>query len=64
MDVKRVIETENGAVFFSGTLTGAELEAVITVGLNVLLENGALPYLMEGDETAAKLVMPESKTEQ
>lgn len=64
MDVKRVIETENGAVFFSGTLTGAELEAVITVGLNVLLENGALPYLMEGEETAAKLVMPESKTEQ
>lgn len=64
MDVKRTIETEDGTVFFSGTLKGAELEAVITVGLNTLLQNGALPYLMESEETAAKLVMPEQKTEQ
>jgi hypothetical protein len=64
VDVKRVFETEDGDVHFHGTLTGHELEAVITVGLNTLLQNGALPYLMENEETAVKLVMPESKTAQ
>jgi hypothetical protein len=64
VDIKRIIETEDGTVFFQGTLTGAELEAVITVGLNTLLQAGALPYLMENDESNAKVVFPENPTEQ
>ena len=64
MDIKRTIETDDGIVFFQGTLKGAELEAVITVGLNTLLQAGALPYLMETDEANAKVVLPGNNTEQ
>ena len=64
MDIKRTIETEDGTIFFQGTLKGAELEAVITVGLNTLLQAGALPYLMDDGDAAAKVVFPENNTEQ
>lgn len=64
MEIKRTIETDDGTVFFQGTLNGPELEAVITVGLNTLLQAGALPYMMGSKETTAKLVHPETDTEQ
>jgi hypothetical protein len=47
MYIKRLIETEHGAVEFSAELSGEELEVVITVGLNTLLRAGALPFLTE-----------------
>lgn len=64
MDIKRTIETEDGTVFFQGSLNGPELEAVISVGLNTLLQAGALPYLMDTKETAAKVIVPDPGIEQ
>lgn len=42
MYVSKVVETEDGTVSFEGELTEAELEAVVSVGLNVLLKTGSL----------------------
>lgn len=56
MDVSKVIETEDGMVHFRAKLQGAELEAVISVGLNVLLQTGALPYMSGDNENIAGLV--------
>jgi hypothetical protein len=58
--INRVIETPDGDVKFEGTLQGAELEAVISVGLLILLQNGALPY-HQGEE---KFVFDEPETSQ
>lgn len=45
MIVNQVVETEEGTVTFQGELTDAELEAVVSVGLNVLLKTGSLVRL-------------------
>ena len=45
MYVSKVVETEEGTVSFEGELTEKELEAVVSVGLNVLLKTGALVQL-------------------
>jgi len=42
MYVKEVIETPEGKVSFEGVLTQKELQAVVSVGLNVLLRTGAI----------------------
>lgn len=60
MQVNKVIETPNGEVKFEGVLDGAELEAVITVGLLTLLQNGALPY----HQGESKFVFDGPETEQ
>lgn len=65
MEVKKVLENSKGeAVYFQGTLTGAELEAVIAVGLNTLLKHGALPYLSSTEENHARMSPDASETEQ
>lgn len=50
MQINQVIENENGSVKFSGELSGAELQFVVEVGLNFLMQQGALPFaLVEED---------------
>lgn len=49
MEVNKVFETPDGSVTFQGTLTGRELEAILTVGLNYLLQVGAIVQLKEED---------------
>lgn len=58
MQIKKVIETEDGTVIFTGELKGEELQAVLEVGLNVLYQNGALPFRLVDDESAAHVVFP------
>lgn len=60
MEISKVIETDDGEVKFEGKLVGAELEAVIAVGLLTLLQNGALPY-HQGEQ---KYVFDEPESEQ
>ena len=50
MDVKKVIKTKKGEVTFKGTLSPEEHEYVLAVGLNTLMEAGALPMQIIEDE--------------
>ena len=50
MDVKKVIKTKKGEVSFKGTLSAEEHEYVLAVGLNTLMEAGALPMQIIEDE--------------
>ena len=42
MEIDTVLELPNGSVKFQGTLEPKELEYVIQMGLNVMLQHGAL----------------------
>ena len=44
MRINQVVETEDGAVTFQGNLTGPELAFVLEVGINVLVQRGAIPF--------------------
>jgi hypothetical protein len=50
VDVKKVIKTKKGEVTFKGTLSPEEHEYVLAVGLNTLMEAGALPMQVIEDE--------------
>ena len=47
MEVKKVIKNKYGEVTFKGTLSPEEHEYVLAVGLNTLMEAGALPIQEE-----------------
>lgn len=51
MLINKTIETKEGTVKFEGELEPQELELVISIGLNFLLQNGALPF-MTGDDSS------------
>lgn len=55
MNVNKVIETAEGNITFTGTLTEAEADLVIKVGLNVLLQSGTLPFSLSSDDEDATL---------
>lgn len=46
MLVSKSIETPQGTVKFEGELEANELDFVIKIGLNVLLQQGAIPMVM------------------
>ena len=45
MQVKKVVEREDGSVVFQGILEGPELAFVIETGLDVILQMNANPFL-------------------
>jgi hypothetical protein len=47
--INKSIETEEGTVKFEGELEQAELDLVLQVGLNFLLQQGALPFTTKMD---------------
>lgn len=49
MKVDKVFETPEGTVRFQAELTQKELDAVVTVGLNYLLQVGAIIRLGEAE---------------
>lgn len=55
MEIKQIIETDEGDVEFHGVLSGIELQAVITVGLNSLVQAGALPIIATDEMNMAKI---------
>lgn len=61
MNIKHVVEKEDGSVVFQGSLTGPELAFVIETGLNVLIAENAIPFLMEKDDIDAVLLPPIEK---
>ena len=44
MLINKAIETENGTVKFEGELEQNELDFVLKIGLNTLLQMGAIPF--------------------
>lgn len=53
MEIKKVIKTSNGTVKFKGEITDEEHEFILSVGLNTLLEAGALPFVQAEEEDLA-----------
>lgn len=43
MKINKTVETPDGSVTFAGELNPDELEMVLSVGINFLLQQGALP---------------------
>ena len=62
MEIRKVIKTSKGDFTFEGNLSQEELDVIVTVGIGVLLEKGALPLLgiEEGEE--CNLVYPNGET--
>lgn len=56
MDVKKVIKTKDGTVTFKGSLTAEEHEFVLAVGLNTLMEAGALPMQLADEDDLADYI--------
>ena len=44
MQVKNLIEKEDGSVVFQGVLEGKELAFVVEIGLEALIKAGAVPF--------------------
>ncbi len=47
MEIKKSIKNKDGTVKFKGTLTQEEHDFVLTVGLNTLIEQGAIAMTTE-----------------
>jgi hypothetical protein len=52
MLVSKVLETGRGTVKFEGELEASELDFVLKVGLNTLLEWGAIPFTSKKEESS------------
>jgi len=66
MEINKILKTKKGTVRFQGELTEQEHELVLSVGLNELMSNGALPFTMLEDEELMNFppVDPEGLVEQ
>jgi len=60
VDIKKVIKTKNGTVTFKGSLSPEEHEFVLAVGLNTLIEAGAIPMQIAGEDELADFIPGES----
>lgn len=61
MLVNKSVETTNGTVKFEGELSSAEVDMVLQIGLNFLLQQGAIPYTIKSE---ADLIIPETEYDQ
>jgi hypothetical protein len=50
--INKTIELENGKVEFKGELSQEELDLVLTMGLNMLLSKGAIPFTSKHTEVS------------
>lgn len=63
MEIRKAIKTPMGTVLFEGELSDEEFEFVLTVGLNELFNQGALPFhhLMNEEEAGNINVQSQEK---
>lgn len=64
MRIDHVVEKPDGTVRFQGTLEGPELAFVIEYGLNLLLMEGAIPFVAKETHNPASVLVEASTTEQ
>jgi hypothetical protein len=55
LKVKKSLETPDGTVSFEGELSSEELDLILSVGLNYLLQQGAIPLKILPSKDAASL---------
>jgi hypothetical protein len=60
MEIKKVLKTKDGNVTFKGSLSPEEHEFVLAVGLNTLMENGAIPFQVGEADELADFILGES----
>lgn len=57
MKINHITENQAGdKVVFQGVLEGPELSLVIEVGLNILMAQGALPFLSDESHEEASII--------
>lgn len=52
MEIKQILKTKQGTVSFTGEISKVEHEFILNVGLNTLMEQGALPFTLVEDNKA------------
>lgn len=50
MEIKVKTYNEDGSIAFEGVFGPKEAEFILEVGCNVLLQQGAIPFMLEDDE--------------
>ena len=55
MKVSKTLELNGGTVQFDGELSEAEVDMIIGIGLNYLLQRGALPFKVDSETDLAQL---------
>jgi len=63
MQINHTVELPDGSVKFQGTLEGPELAIVIEAGLNLLLQEGAIPFLSKDSYGTMNVVEPSELTQ-
>lgn len=53
MKVAKTFETPDGTVHFEGELSQEELDLIISVGINFLMQQGAIPFKVMGEKNKA-----------
>lgn len=64
MEIKKVLKTKDGNVTFKGSLSPEEHEFVLAVGLNTLMENGAIPFQVGEEDELAYFIPGETPVQQ
>lgn len=54
--INHVLEKPDGSVTFQGNLEGRELQFVVEMGLNLLLKEGAIPFVAKNTHNPASIV--------
>lgn len=64
MEVNQTFKTPQGTVKFQGELSQEEADFVIKVGLNYLMQQGALPFQIFNDDSTndTELAIPDEDT--
>jgi hypothetical protein len=60
VEIKKVLKTKDGTVTFKGSLTSEEHEFILAVGLNTLMEHGALPFQVADEDEMADFIPGET----
>lgn len=53
MRVSKTIETPDGTIQFEGELSQEELDLILSVGINFLMEQGAIPFKVMSEKKKA-----------
>jgi len=64
MQIKVTTEDKDGNIKFDGTLNKKEVEFVLTVGVNFLMANGALPLFTGKEDEELGIIAPSTSTAQ
>lgn len=64
MKISQIVEREDGSATFQGNITGPELAFVVELGINTLMEAGALPFASTANINIASIMESETDLEQ